>query len=82
MAHKLRIPVARCPACGHVTRDFELIAKRCERVRDGARCRGVTAGTGSYDEWQACPGCEATGRQGSGRCPQCQGDGWLYVPPA
>ena len=25
MAHKLRIPAARCPACGSVTRDFALV---------------------------------------------------------
>lgn len=80
MAHKLRVPAARCPACGHVTRDHELVHRRCERMLDGARCRGVIAATLSYDDWRACPACEATGRRESARCGACEGDGWIYVP--
>lgn len=79
MAHKLRIPAARCPVCGHVTRDFELIDRRCERTVAGARCRGVNTGALSYDDWQACGSCQGTGRHEPGRCRQCLGEGWLYV---
>ena len=79
MRHKLRIPVARCALCGHVTRDFELVDKRCERMLDGARCRGVNSGTQSYDDWQACPVCEATGRHEHSRCSRCKGNGWIYA---
>ena len=82
MAHKLRIPAARCPACGHVTRDFELIDRRCERMLEGARCRGVNSGTQSYDDWQACPVCDATGRQEHARCGRCGGDGWIFARSA
>ena len=71
--------MARCPACGHVTRDFERVDKRCERMLDGARCRGINSGTHSYDDWQACPVCDATGRREHARCGQCKGDGWIYV---
>ncbi len=79
MAHKLRIPAARCPVCGHVSRDFELVDKRCERMLEGARCRGVNSATRSYDDWQACPACEATGRKDNSRCAQCRGEGWVYA---
>jgi DnaJ-class molecular chaperone len=79
MAHKLRIPAARCPACGNVTRDFELVDRRCERTLGGARCRGVNSATHSYDDWQACAACDATGRLDRSRCGQCRGEGWIYV---
>lgn len=81
MAHKLRIPAARCPVCGHVTRDHELVDKRCEQMLDGARCRGINNGAHSYDDWQACPVCEATGRHDRARCGACAGEGWIFARP-
>jgi hypothetical protein len=80
MAHKLRIPAARCPACGHVSRDYELVDRRCEQLIRGNRCRGIVSGSHSYDDWRACPVCEATGRHEQSRCGTCAGDGWIYVP--
>jgi DnaJ-class molecular chaperone len=82
MGDKLRIPAARCPACGHVSRDFDAIGQRCAQTLDGARCRGVIAGGMTYDDWQACPVCQATGRHDLARCRRCNGDGWLYVRSA
>lgn len=79
---KLRIPAARCPVCGSVTRDFEQIDRRCERTVGGVRCRGVVTGAHSYDDWRACHACEATGRGAHARCGECGGDGWIYARSA
>jgi hypothetical protein len=73
-------PLARCTRCGRATRDVDEISARCPHVdARERRCQGVLASTLHPDDWRACPGCRATGRQGGGPCPRCDGEGWLFV---
>jgi len=39
----------------------------------------VIGSAGNKAEWEACPGCLATGPANEKPCGQCCGVGWVYV---
>jgi hypothetical protein len=65
--------------CGHTSRDMGGIGQRCGQKFGGKRCKGVNSSALNTQDWEECPTCQATGREGGARCPQCDGDGWRYV---
>src|SRR5438445_4659545 len=79
MAQKLSPPVAKCTRCGHLRRDVGSIGGRCVRRPDGKRCEGFYLSAASTTDWQECSTCHATGYEHTGRCSQCDGDGWIYT---
>lgn len=79
MTEKREKPVAVCTRCGAYSRRVEVINQRCSNVYGRKRCKGVWGSALNYNDWEECPTCEATGRESSGRCSQCDGFAWIYV---
>jgi len=72
-------PVAVCTRCGAVSYSTEMISGQCAQVTVGKRCTGVIGSAPSQADWEMCPVCQATGRNGKFSCGPCDGAGWLYV---
>jgi hypothetical protein len=72
-------PVAVCTRCGAVSYSPEMINGQCPQVIVGKRCTGVIGSAGNKAEWEACPGCLATGTGNEKPCGQCCRVGWVYV---
>ena len=73
---KLAHPVAVCNVCHALTNMHESLNHRCDKVVTGRRCAG-TYKSGISFLWDACSGCEATGKVGSQTCSECAGYGWI-----
>jgi hypothetical protein len=54
----------------------ESLNHRCDKVVTGRRCSGNYKSGVSY-LWDACTGCEVTGKVGSQICSECGGYGWI-----
>ena len=77
-ASKLPHPAGVCNVCNALTNHHEFVNHRCDKTVTGRRCAG-TYKSGVSFLWDACDGCEATGKVGSQTCSQCEGYGWrLY----
>ena len=79
MSGKRRKPVAVCTKCGEQTGFFEQIGRRCYRMVEGKKCRGLFRGLDDPDDWEECPSCSAAGWIEGERCGRCEGHGWLHV---
>jgi DnaJ-class molecular chaperone len=71
-------PVAICTVCHAYSSIVTAINERCGNRYNGKRCQGVWRSALNEEDWQACPSCNATGREIQGRCKQCDGFGWIY----
>jgi hypothetical protein len=75
-------PVACCIRCHAANWDLYITNRaNCARTvdRKGTRCRGMFVSAIGTDDWRECPACGATGQEFTGRCTQCQGDGWVLA---
>jgi len=78
---KLSPPLAVCTRCRAYTRAVQSINERCPNHVGGKRCKGVFRSALGKGDWKECSTCEATGRDGDGRCPPCEGFGWIFIRP-
>lgn len=76
--NKKNPPVAVCTDCKEYSNNIALVNERCGKVYNGKRCKGVWGSANNVGDWEECPTCHATGREGSAKCSQCDGYGWLY----
>jgi hypothetical protein len=68
-------PLAVCNVCHALTNQHELLNHRCNETVNNRRCYGIFKSALAY-LWDACEGCECTGRIGSQVCTECKGFGW------
>jgi hypothetical protein len=77
-ADKKAKPLAVCSVCQALTERREQLGHRCGNVVNGRRCYG-TYQSALTRLWDACEGCESTGKVGTQTCGECKGFGWrLY----
>jgi len=79
---KLPRPEAVCTRCRAYTREVQSINQRCPNHVGGKRCQGVFRSALGESDWEECPTCQTTGRDGNGICARCEGFGWNFVIPA
>jgi DnaJ-class molecular chaperone len=75
MTDKRPKPVAVCTRCGAVSYNATLINGPCGR----GGCKGTRGSAGQDTDWEECPSCSGSGEQGSAKCPECDGVGWIFV---
>jgi hypothetical protein len=72
---KMPKPLAACNVCHALTNQHELVNHRCDKVVYGRRCYGTYKSALTY-LWDACEGCDSTGKVGTQVCTACGGFGW------
>jgi hypothetical protein len=68
-------PLAVCSVCQALSNRHELVNHRCDQIVSNRRCSGIYKSALTY-LWDACEGCECTGRVGTQVCTECKGFGW------
>jgi len=68
-------PLAVCSVCHALSNRHEFLNHRCNEIVNSRRCYGIYKSGLTY-LWDACEGCESTGRVGTQICTECKGFGW------
>jgi hypothetical protein len=68
-------PLAVCSVCQALSNRHESVNHRCDQIVSNRRCSGIYKSALTY-LWDACEGCECTGRVGTQTCTECKGFGW------
>ena len=68
-------PLAVCSVCQALSNEHAHLNHRCSQIVNGRRCYGIYKSALTY-LWDACEGCECTGRVGTQVCTECKGFGW------
>jgi hypothetical protein len=68
-------PLAVCSVCHALSNEHAHLNHRCNEIVNNRRCYGIYK-SGLTFLWDACEGCDSTGRVGTQVCTECHGYGW------